>query len=125
MPTERSTTVRIALEADDRDEDERWQTTDSLRSTLLDLDDVNVAGVRDDTPPAGAKGVADVAGWLVVNLGASGLSSLLSAVQAWAARSRCDVELSIDGDSLRISGASAETQERIVDAWLSRHPGGA
>lgn len=123
MSTQQPTAVHIALDASDRDDEEQWAATQSLRSSLLDLDEVSLDAGPTGTPPPGAKGVGDIAGWLVVHLGAGGLSSLLSTVQSWAARSRCEVELGVDGDTLRINGASPETQERIVDAWLTRHAG--
>jgi hypothetical protein len=34
------------------------------------------------------------------------------------------VEVSIDGDVLKLTGATSQQQEKIVDAWLARHAAG-
>jgi hypothetical protein len=35
------------------------------------------------------------------------------------------VEVSIDGDALKVTGATSRQQEMIIDAWLARHAPGA
>jgi hypothetical protein len=35
------------------------------------------------------------------------------------------VEVTIDGDTLKVTGATAEQQEQIINVWLARHAAGA
>jgi hypothetical protein len=107
----------------DGDLEELSALTARLRDELLELD---VAGV-DDLPahdvPGDAKGVGAVAGWLVVQLGAAGgARALLEIVRQWVTRTHHDVEVTWGGDTLKVSGVSAAQQEKIIDAWLARHP---
>ena len=78
--------------------------------------------VDESTAPDQAKGLATVTGWLVVHLGSlNGLRAVVTAVSDWAARNNREVELTIDGDTLRATGISAAHQEKVIDAWLARH----
>jgi hypothetical protein len=54
-----------------------------------------------------------------------GLRAVVAAVRGWVGRTGRTVEVSIDGDVLKLTGATSQQQEKIVDAWLARHaPGG-
>jgi hypothetical protein len=46
---------------------------------------------------------------------------VVTAVRDWAARNNREVELTIDGDTLRATRISAAQQEKVIDAWLARH----
>jgi hypothetical protein len=46
-------------------------------------------------------------------------------VRAWAARSQRTVEITMDGDTLKLEAATAQQQQEVVDAWLARHSTGA
>jgi hypothetical protein len=109
----------------DGDADELMAITGRLRSELLQLDVAAVDPVGEAAAPERAKGLADLAGWLVVQLGTvSGLRVVVEAVGGWAARTHREVEINYGGDVLRVTGVSSAQQERIVDAWLVRHGAG-
>ncbi len=77
------------------------------------------------TPCRGAKGVADIAGWLSVRLGTEALRIVLAKVADWVARNDRLVEVTEGGDTLKLGRAAREQQEKIIDAWLARHPPGS
>jgi len=92
-----------------------------LLAELSELDDAEVDAVTLEAPN-GAKGVGTAAGALlarIANLNA--LKALLEAVRSWATRTGRSVEVSIDGDTLKLSRASREQQDRVIEAWLVRH----
>ena len=110
----------------DDDEDELIGITSRLREELLELDVAGVEPVTETTAPDNAKGLATLAGWLVVNFGTlGGLRMIFGALRNWAARTSRQVEVTLDGEVLKVSGVSAEQQEKIIDAWLARHGPGA
>jgi hypothetical protein len=39
----------------------------------------------------------------------------------WATRTRHDVEMTWDGDTLKVSGATSVQKERIINDFLARH----
>jgi hypothetical protein len=95
-----------------------------LRGELLDLDVSAVGRLADEAVPPGAKGVAAVAGWLAVQLGPEALRAVLAKVADWVTRNDREVEVSWAGDTLKLGRATREQQEKIIDAWLARHPAG-
>jgi len=97
------------------------ELTGLLRSELLDLDVQSVEQLSDEEIPEGAKGVADIAGWLVVNLGPDAILTVVTKVTDWVTRNRREVEVSYGGDTLKLGKATREQQQRIVDAWLARN----
>jgi hypothetical protein len=107
------------------DADELAALTDLLRDELLDLDVAAVEQPRGGGLPAGTKGVAAVVGWLAVQLGPEGLRAVLSKVADFAVRNDRGVEVTCGGDTLKLTRATREQQERIIDEWLARHPSGA
>ncbi len=111
--------------AEDDDAVELSQLTSLLQRELLTLDVADVRPVESQTAPEGAKGIGSVVGMLAVQLGSiEGLRVVIDLVRGWAGRSRREVEVTIGGDTLRLSGVSSGEQERIVDAWLARHATG-
>jgi hypothetical protein len=102
---------------EDSGEAAAWLTM--LGEEVSELDDVVVeqsAGLV----PEGAKGMAVLAG-LVVRAPADGVKMMLGLLQAWVIRTGRTVEATIDGDSIRITGASREQQDQVIGAWLGRH----
>ena len=114
------------LPAADSDAEELADLAAGLRAELLDLDEVLITPYAADPAPAGAKGLGTLAGWLVTQFGSlDGLRVVVAAVRGWVGRTGRTVEVSIDGDVLKLTGATSQQQEKIVDAWLARHaPGG-
>jgi hypothetical protein len=96
-----------------------------LRGELLDLDVGGVDRLSGEAVPPGAKGAAAVAGWLLVQLGPEGLRVVLAKVADWVTRNNRAVEVSYGDDTLKLSRATREQQEKIIDGWLARHPAGS
>ena len=93
-----------------------------LRAELLDLDIQGVDRLAREAVPSGAKGAADVAGWLLVQLGPEALRAVLAKVADWVTRNDRVVEVSYGDDTLKLGQATREQQEKIIDGWLARHP---
>jgi hypothetical protein len=107
------------------DQDELMEVTDRLRAELLELDVASVDPISEATAPEHAKGLATLAGWLVVQFGTvSGLRAVVDAVRGWAARTNREVEVSLGGEVLKVTGATSAQQEKIIDAWLARYAAG-
>ena len=67
-----------------------------------------------------------VLGSLLVTLGGSVASnvipSLANTLQSWVTRQdRHTISLEIGGDKLQLTGVSDKQQEKLIDAWISRH----
>jgi len=45
----------------------------------------------------------------------------VKAVGSWTTRTGRTVEVSVDGDVLKLTGASREQQDRVIEAWIARH----
>ena len=96
-----------------------------LSAELSELDDVSVAPITEDAPE-GSKGVGAATGALFARLtGVSALKELVETLRRWATRTGRTVEVSIDGDLLKLTGASREQQDLVVEAWIARHRSGA
>jgi hypothetical protein len=125
LMTERGGLMLRVRRAADGDVEELVKATGRLRAELLELDVARVEAVGDPAPE-GAKGLGELVGWLVLQLGTvGGLRAVVDTAGTWARRSDQEVEISYGGDVLRVSGASSRQQERIIDAWLARHAPGA
>ena len=110
----------------DSDAEELADLAGQLHAELLGVDDASVGPLPAGAVPEGAKGLGDVAGWLVAQFGTlDGLRALVAAVRGFASRTGRTVEVSIGGDPLKVTGATSQQQEQLIDAWLARHgPGG-
>jgi hypothetical protein len=105
----------------DDDDEELASLTGLLRHELLELDVAAVEPLADGQAPEDSKGgLAAAGGWLVVHCGPAGLKALVNAVAAWAGRTGKTVELTIGGNSLKLTGATAEVQSRIVEEFFAR-----
>lgn len=116
--------VQVIPVADD-DAGELAELTGLLQGELLDLDVAAVEQSPTGVVPSGAKGLAAVAGWLAVQLGPGSLRAVLAKVAEWAARNDRSVEVTYGGDTLKLTRATPEQQEKIIDDWLARHSTGA
>lgn len=110
----------------DSDAEELADLAGQLHADLLDVNDASVGPLPAGAAPEGAKGIGDVAGWLLAQFGTlDGLRTLVAAVRGFASRTGRTVEVSIDGDPIKVTGATSKQQEKLIDAWLARHgPGG-
>lgn len=122
--------VSVELQAGlDTDAEELAELTGQLRSELLDLDVDAVQQATGGEVPEDSKGVGwSAAGELVVRLVASPevLMSLIGGIRSWLGRNRVrSVKLTLDGDSLEVSGMSSAEQDRLIDLWVTRHANGA
>jgi hypothetical protein len=110
----------------DSDAEELADLARQLDAELLGVDDATVGPLPAGEVPEGAKGLGDVAGWLLAQFGTpDGLHALVAAVHRFALRTGRTVEVSIGGDSLKVTGATSQQQEKIIDAWLARHGPGS
>jgi hypothetical protein len=113
--------VRVLVDPDS-DAEELADLTGGLRDELLVLDSVSVRWLDADAVPEGAKGIGQGMGCLATQFAnMDGLKALLAALHSWSARSRRSVEISIDGDTLKLTSVTVQQQEEIIDAWLARH----
>jgi hypothetical protein len=113
--------LRVLPEADS-DPEELAEWADQLRDEMLEADATSVALLAAQEAPGGAKGLGALVGQLAAQVATlDGLRSVVGAVRAWASRSGRTVEVSIDGDVLKIGRASEGQQEQIINAWLARH----
>jgi hypothetical protein len=111
--------------APDGEVEELAELTELLRAELLELDVDSVELLAGQVAPGRAKGLGAVLGWLAIRFGtAEGLRAALSTVRRWVSRTGRSVEVSIDGDVLRLTGVSSQQQDRIIAAWVARHGGG-
>lgn len=116
----------IGLQAvPDADAEELAELTGRLRAELLDLDVDAVGQPIGGETPEDAKGVGLLAaGELVVRLVASPevLASIIAGIGSWLGRNRArSVKLTLDGDTLEVSGVSSAEQDRLIGLWVSRH----
>jgi len=85
-----------------------------------------VGGAGNDRPaPEGSKGVPlPAAGTLLVRLTASVPipTAVVRTLQSWLIRRPGrSLELTLDGDLLKVTAISADEQRRLIDAWIARH----
>lgn len=105
----------------DEDAEQLDDLTDILREELLELDVAAVAPVMQDQAPEDAKGVvAALGGWLAIHFGPAGLRAVVNAVVAWAGRSGKTVEITLNGNTLKLTGTSADVQSRMIDEFFVR-----
>jgi hypothetical protein len=121
-------TIQIMLKLDARSETDMErlaELTRQLRNELLELDMEDVGLVRSGEIPKKAKAGDPIAwGELLVTLTSSGgvVVALVNVLQSWLTRhERRSVTLEIDGDKLEVTGISSGEQQRLINAWLTRH----
>jgi hypothetical protein len=116
--------IRVLPESCNDSEDlAEW--TGQLLEELLEVDATTVTQKEAQEATQGAKGWGAVPGQLVAQVSTfHGLCSAVAAVRAWVSRTGRTVEVSIDGDVLKVTHASSRQQEQIIEAWLARHAPG-
>ncbi|MFE0326875.1 hypothetical protein ACFW08_08745 [Streptomyces sp. NPDC058960] len=117
-----ASTVHLVVSGEvDVDQEELDELTTQLRRRLLelDVDDVRL-GRSGEVVPEGAKpGEVIAAGALAVSLAPAVLRPVLRLVETWMQnRPVRTVKVDIDGRTIELGHASAEQQERLVDAFL-------
>jgi hypothetical protein len=109
----------------DSDAEELADLTRRLREQLLELDVDAVEPATGGEAPAGSKGVELLAiGGLVIQFAMKSevLKSVVDATTAWLGRQQGrSVKLTLDGDTLEVTGVSSDEQRRLVDLWVARH----
>lgn len=121
--------VIVDVHATDRDEDERFELAGRLRAELLELDVAGVEFAGGGAAPAGSKADAVTLATILLTLGASGgvFTTVVGAVRDWLLRQPDPgvvVDVTIDGDSFRIEGATTDERQRLLDAFVERHRAG-
>jgi hypothetical protein len=119
-------TVEVEAAAD-ADFEELAQLTSRLRDELLGLDVDAVQAASDGDAPDSSKGFALLAaGGLVVRfvLRRDLLESIIEGVRSWLVRQHArSIKLTLDGDSLEVTGVRSAEQDRLVELWVMRHGG--
>ncbi len=111
------------LPVQDSDAEELADLGDRLRAELLEYDVASVVPLSPDEVPPGAKGIGQVAGWLVAQFGTlDGVRAVLNGVRSWAARNQRTVEISMGGEgpTLKLGAATAQQQQDLIDAFLAQ-----
>lgn len=123
------TVIRLVvrmLPTTDSDAEEMADLTDTLKAELLNLDSGSVAPFTEDAAPEGAKGLAGMAGSLLAWFDTpEGLRAVLAVIRGFTSRTGRAVEVNIDGNVLKLSAATAQQQEKIIDAWLAQNVSGS
>jgi hypothetical protein len=121
--------LHLAVRPDPEDDAEEIDRMNrQLRARLQELDVDDVTPVGDGALPAGAKG-ADAAsmGELLVTMSAGGgvFVTVLATVRDWLGRrsGAQGVTLTIDGDTLELTRATAAERAELVEAFVRRHGG--
>jgi len=121
---------KLALQIEataDTDDEELAQLTSRLRDELLRLDVDVVYLASGGEAPDSSKGVGLLAaGGLVVQflLRQDLLHSIIDGVRSWLGRQHArSIKLTLDGDSLELTGVSSAEQDRLVELWVMRHVG--
>jgi hypothetical protein len=121
--------VRVGVVEEGSDDGRLEELALVLRQELLALDVRAVEPYREGEVPDGTRGpgLAAIAGVLSVSLqpGLQVLGSVVSVVRDWLRRSGGGrtVKVTIDGDTIELSGVSDAAQQQLVDAWVRKHTG--
>lgn len=109
----------------DHNAEELLELTQGLRGELLELDVDAVAPGTSGDAPAGAKGAELLAfGGLAIQFALKSpvLRSVVDTTVAWLGRQQArSVKLTLDGDTLEVTGVSSDEQSQLVEQWVARH----
>jgi hypothetical protein len=116
--------LRLVMHAEvGEDDQEVAEWAGALVSELSDVAGVTVDSLQVEAPE-GSKGLGAMAGALVAKAAsAAATKTLMDVLRKFVARTNRTVEVSIDGDVLKLSGVSREVQQQLIESWLARHPG--
>ena len=118
--------LTVALEPDpDTDPEDHERLGRQFRDELRELDVDEVAPVDSGPPPPGSKGVATaLTEWLVTLSGSGGVFvSVIATIRAWLGgrAGAHKVTVTIDGDTLELSSATAAERAELVETFVRRH----
>lgn len=117
--------VQVRIQADGAEDDELALAAGQLRQQLLQLDVEDVQLVSAGSAPDGSRSAGALAvGELSITILQSPelLTALIGAVSGWlGARTARSVEVTLDGDTVKMTGAGSQERQQVVDAWLVRH----
>ena len=103
----------------DSDAEELADLAGGLHAELLDVDAASVAPLPAEAAPEGAKGLADLAGWLLVQFGTlDGLRAVVASVRGWTCADRPD-----GGDQHRRGRAEGDRRDLAAAGGDSSMPG--
>jgi hypothetical protein len=109
----------------EHDAEELAELTQRLRDELLELDVDAVEPATGGAAPEGAKGLELLAvGGLVVRFAmkAPVLRAVVDTNVGWLGRQQArSVKLTLDGDTLELTGVSSDEQQRLIELWVARH----
>ena len=109
----------------EQDAEELAELTQRLRDELLELDVDAVEPATGGAAPDGAKGLELLAvGGLVVRFAmkAPVLRTVVDTIVKWLGRQQArSVKLTLDGDTLELTGVSSDEQQRLIELWVARH----
>lgn len=123
-----STELKIELAEPDADPEAVDELTQSLRLELLELDVDDVSPVSVGPAPPGSKGLelAAIGALLVQVKGTVGaVSAVVSALRSWLQRGptpRRSLKVTVNGQTLELTAATAEQQQQVVDEFLRSLP---
>jgi hypothetical protein len=121
--------LQVELSEPGSDDERLEELSLRLAGELRELDVESIRPAVDgDAPPGTRSALAAAAGAMVLSLRPSTqhLTAVIGAVRDWLRRSpgTRTVKVTIGGDTLELTGASDETQRRVVDDWISKHAAG-
>lgn len=112
--------LELTLGVADGDLEELEQLTRQLRGQLEELDVEAVESISGGPAPEGTKAAEGIVIGLLVRYGPAALSAVVRTVERWVSRdTRRSVTLEIDGRELTLNAATAEQQDRLVEAFLA------
>jgi hypothetical protein len=113
--------VRLTVGTEQASDAQTEQMTAALFEELSQLPDIAVTRSSSEVMPGTKSGAIAQSGELVVSfLGGGGLTGLVAALKVWTSRDKDrSAELHLaSGESVRITGATREQQDRIIDKLL-------
>ena len=114
--------VLVQVVGDEDDESADVQAlARALRAELLRLDVEGVDLVTEDSLPDGAKGLSVLTGLLNVRAISEELRFIIAGLRSWIARNNRSVTITLDGDTLTLSAASTEDQEKLINLFVAKH----
>jgi hypothetical protein len=112
------TTIELGFVEDDDPELDVWAAR--IRRDLLDAGAESVESSR-TAAPEGSRAVDGLIAGLIVKVAPAAVGVVAEAVKALLGRSSRRVSIRIGDDELVIDGATTESQEQLVAAFLSGH----
>ncbi|MET8779084.1 hypothetical protein ABZV58_29120 [Nocardia sp. NPDC004654] len=103
------------------DDDEVGVATRQLNELLLDLELGAAELISATDAPENTKSISTIATTIGIRLGGESLKAAYTRIRDWAARRGRTVEVTISGDTIKITNATDEQYNKVVDAWLARH----